>query len=143
MRIVLGLVTWFVGAFLLMMTAWYGLLGEKRAENSTSEWTAAYRSPLDHVLAEYAIAHPDTRAARTGFFETYRPGSAMQKPCSEPPEVFAHDTRSDVTGCTAVSATANAVHPLVRWVVPPKILIRLSAPVWSDPDARALILRTI
>jgi hypothetical protein len=143
MRTVLWIFIWIGCALLLMMTGWHALLGEIGAENSTSAWAAAYRSPLDHVLAEYAIAHPDTRAARTGFFDAYRRGSAMQKPCSEPPEVFAYDTRTDVTGCTAVSATANAVHPWVRWLVPQKILIRVSEPVWSDPEARALILRTI
>jgi hypothetical protein len=143
MRAVLGIFIGIGCTLLLMMTGWYALLGEIGAENSTSAWAAAYRSPLDHVLAEYAIAHPDTRAALTGFFETRRLRSTTQKPCSEPPEVFAHDTRTDVTGCTAVSATVNAVHPWVRWIVPQKILLRVSEPVWSDPEARALILKTI
>jgi hypothetical protein len=48
-----------------------------------------------------------------------------------------------VTGCTAVAVSADVVHPWVRWFVPQRILIRVSAPIWADPAAQTTILRQV
>lgn len=139
MRTLAGIVVGIAGVAFLLVVATGWIYGEIGAENESRAWGSAYGAPLDHALADYARANPDAASVRTGFFTESLPRS----PCSVPPQVFADDHRVGVTGCTAVAVNAGTVHPWVRWIVPPRVLIRVSAPLWSDPTARVAILQLI
>jgi hypothetical protein len=126
----------------IALLGWLGMrwiFGEMRAEGESGALAGAYRVPLDRVLAEYAWDHPRALSARTGFFSS----DPLRGPCPEggsdlPPQAYPSGL-----GCTAVGVTANTVHPWVQWLVPHRVLIRVSAPVWADPAARQAILNTI
>lgn len=136
LRIAAGMVA--LALLTVVGTGW--IYGEIQAENDARAWSSAYGAPLDHLLADYARANPDSTAVRKGYFGFEQP----RRPCQQSPDQFAEDRRfGGHPVCTAVSVGANPVHPWLRVVVPHRVLIRVATPVWSDPVARAAILRLI
>jgi hypothetical protein len=136
LRIAAGIVVF--GLLIVAGAGW--IFGEIQAENEARAWASAYGAPLDHLLADYAQANPGSAAARQGFFGTELP----RRPCQQSPDQFAEKRRfGGLSGCTAISVGAHPVHPWVRVFVPHRVLIRVATPVWTDPVARAQILRLI
>ena len=126
----------------IALLGWLGmrwLYGEMRAEGESGDLAEAYRVPLDRVLAEYAQANPTALSSRTGFFSS----GSLRGPCAEGGSVLPPQAYPLGSGCTALGVTANTVHPWVQWLVPHRVLIRVSAPVWADPAARQAILGAI